>query len=275
MKRRFFLETLAAASAAPFLSAEPASGEGVSRYDVLWDSPSADSLGSMPLGNGETGLNVWVERGGDLMFYIGRSDAFSEDHSNIKLGRVRVQLSPNPFAAGLPFRQKLELDNACIRIDAGRDGEEVQLTIWVDANQPVARIEGRSAIPRTVSISYEMWRPLKVAGSPGESVSGGGDVLVDDHADRLLWYHRNESSVWSQRLSDEGLDRLVAGKVADPLLHNTFGGMIRGSGFQRTGPAGLSVAAPANRFDLAVHFHAGQYPDAQRWASALETRSSG
>ncbi len=29
--------------------------------NVIWDSPSKNSSGSMPLGNGETGLNVWVE----------------------------------------------------------------------------------------------------------------------------------------------------------------------------------------------------------------------
>jgi len=38
----------------------------VTRYNVVWDSPSADYNGSMPLGNGDIGLNVWVEGSGDL-----------------------------------------------------------------------------------------------------------------------------------------------------------------------------------------------------------------
>jgi len=33
-------------------------------YMVSWDSPSEDSWGSMPLGNGDIGLNVWVEADG-------------------------------------------------------------------------------------------------------------------------------------------------------------------------------------------------------------------
>ncbi|MEN6603290.1 MAG: DUF5703 domain-containing protein, partial [Bryobacteraceae bacterium] len=46
-------------------------------YDVTWDSPSRDSSGSMPLGNGDIGLNLWVEEGGDLLFYISKTDALS------------------------------------------------------------------------------------------------------------------------------------------------------------------------------------------------------
>ena len=72
------------------------------RYDVVWDSPSTDASGSMPIGNGEVGLNVWVEADGDLVFYISRTDAWSECNRLLKLGRVRVKLSPNPFRQGHP-----------------------------------------------------------------------------------------------------------------------------------------------------------------------------
>ena len=34
----------------------------ISQYNVVWDTPSEGSLGSMPLGNGDIGLNVWVEK---------------------------------------------------------------------------------------------------------------------------------------------------------------------------------------------------------------------
>ena len=47
--------------------------------NVIWNSPSLDSHGSMPLGNGQTVLNVWVEKGtGDLMILLARSDSLSE-----------------------------------------------------------------------------------------------------------------------------------------------------------------------------------------------------
>jgi len=48
----------------------------LSDYNVVWDSPSTDFNGSMPIGNGDIGANVWVEDGGDLLFYISKTDAF-------------------------------------------------------------------------------------------------------------------------------------------------------------------------------------------------------
>ena len=39
-----------------------------SPYEVVWDTPSADYNGTMPLGNGEIALNAWIEPSGDLRF---------------------------------------------------------------------------------------------------------------------------------------------------------------------------------------------------------------
>ena len=48
----------------------------LSEYNIVWESPSKDHHGSMPIGNGDIGLNVWVEKNGDLSFYIGKTDAW-------------------------------------------------------------------------------------------------------------------------------------------------------------------------------------------------------
>src|ERR1700679_875658 len=45
-------------------------------YGVSWDEPGPGSSASMPLGNGDIGLNVWVDPGGDLLFYISKTDAW-------------------------------------------------------------------------------------------------------------------------------------------------------------------------------------------------------
>ena len=50
-----------------------------SAYEVVWDSPSEDSGGTMPLGNGEVALNAWVEPSGDLRFYIARTDSWDDN----------------------------------------------------------------------------------------------------------------------------------------------------------------------------------------------------
>ena len=47
----------------------------IKKYDVVWDVPSKNSSGSMPLGNGDIGINLWVEEDGDLLFYISKTDS--------------------------------------------------------------------------------------------------------------------------------------------------------------------------------------------------------
>jgi hypothetical protein len=38
----------------------------LARYNVIWESPSKDVTGQMPLGNGDIAANVCVIEGGDL-----------------------------------------------------------------------------------------------------------------------------------------------------------------------------------------------------------------
>ena len=44
-------------------------------HHVVWDSPSEDMHGSMPIGNGDFAANFWVEPSGDLVFYLSKSDS--------------------------------------------------------------------------------------------------------------------------------------------------------------------------------------------------------
>src|SRR5256885_1708638 len=114
----------------------------LSAYEVRWDSPSRDSSGSMPIGNGDFGANVWVEENSDLLLLLSKTDAWDENSINLKLGRVRVALSPNPFAAeGAQFTQVLSLRAGEIQIIAGARDALTALRIWVDTNHPVLRIE--------------------------------------------------------------------------------------------------------------------------------------
>ncbi len=128
------------------------------RYNVVWQTPSRDASGSMPIGNGEVGLNAWVEEDGDLLFYIARTDAWSEISRLLKLGRVRVSLSPNPFRKGQPIIQELKLRDGRIEIAAGEPGRRVTLSLFVDALAPVIHVIGQSDQPITVRASLEGWR---------------------------------------------------------------------------------------------------------------------
>ena len=61
----------------------------IAQYNVVWDSPSKDPSGTMPLGNGDIGLNAWVEPTGDLNFFISKTDAWDDNSRLCKVGKVR------------------------------------------------------------------------------------------------------------------------------------------------------------------------------------------
>ena len=62
----------------------------------------------MPCGGGDIGMNIWVEEG-DLLFYVSRSGTFDENNCQLKQGRFRIRLSPNPLKDAKDFRQELKL----------------------------------------------------------------------------------------------------------------------------------------------------------------------
>lgn len=243
------------------------------RYDVVWNSPSVDASGSMPIGNGEVGLNVWVEADGDLVFYISRTDAWSECSRLLKLGRVRVKLSPNPFAKGIPFQQRLKLRDGQIVISAGDE----TLHVFVDAGAPVIYVTGAGRTPRTVTATIESWRTEKrvltgqelasswtMQGAPaGIKVWESADVFTNSPGS-VTWYHRNEYSIVPLTLKQQGLESL-AGLVPDPLLYRTFGGRMAGVGFVSEDDHTLKTAKPVKQFSLAIATHAAQTKNAGEW----------
>ena len=46
-----------------------------SAHNIVWYGPSHDARGSVPLGNGGLGVNAWLAPRGELVFYLGRTDA--------------------------------------------------------------------------------------------------------------------------------------------------------------------------------------------------------
>jgi hypothetical protein len=247
----------------------------LSQSNVTWNTPSKDSLGSMPLGNGDIGLNVWVEEGGDLQFYISKADAFDGNHVNRKLGTVRIALKPNPFASGLPFRQTLDLQSARIAVQAGKPGETVSLEVWVDANHPLICVRGRSDLPIEAQVSMESIRPQRRVESLASAYAQPGppDVLLADKAARLLWCFRNESSMWSAQLIKEGSGEL-AKTMKDPLLHRTFGALAHGPGLVRLSPNALATAAKTNILGLSIHILNNQTDTIEQWQAQLDRQAA-
>lgn len=108
----------------------------VNEYSISWDSPSENSSGSMPIGNGEFGANVWMERNGNLVFFLSRTDSWSENAALYKLGKIRMSFNPLEIGADTKFRQYLDLKNGRIDFEIMNGADKVNLTFMVDAYNP-------------------------------------------------------------------------------------------------------------------------------------------
>jgi hypothetical protein len=215
--------------------------------NVVWDTPSTDSFGSMPLGNGDVGANVWVEQNGDLLFYISKVDAFDAGHLLPKLGRVRLRLNPPlPVAE---FQQTLILHDGAITICAG----EVTLRVWVDANSPVIRVTGTGKRPLDAVVSFETLRDCSEQ---------------DDRADRLAWGYRNTSSAWMERVRSQNSPEFAA-RVADPILNRTSGCRLSGAGFVRDGKRALRLRG-SRTLDVTLRVLSSHSAALADWFAELE-----
>lgn len=258
----------------------------LAKYNVVFNTPSQDETGSIPLGNGNLGVNLWVEEDGDLMFYLARKDAWSEILTMLKLGRVRLHLNPNPFAKGLPYRQELKLREGRCEIEAGPEGGMTRITIFVDSDAQDVRIRVQSQRETSADVALLNWRtdrrdahtrignacyPLR--GAPSEVETW---VSADhwDHSDAaaLVSYHRNESSPVDIHIKWQGMEdyRDIIKKI-DFLENNTFGLKLTGRGgkFAKIAEHRLRSSEASRDFEIVATTHCAQTPDAATFLTRL------
>ncbi|NOX55154.1 MAG: LamG domain-containing protein, partial [Planctomycetes bacterium] len=271
-----------AAAATPHKLPDDARAHGPERYNVVWRSPSRDALGSMPLGNGEIGLNAWVEPSGDLLFYISRTDSWGDNGRLLKIGRVRVRIEPCPNTDER-FRQELRLQDATLVARWGPEDHSVTLQLWVDANHPVVHVTIASSQPTTATASIELWRTERFE-LPTLEVS---DVLLDrsrpdkkhaptivepdtvlkNQTGRIGWYHHNVKSVGPALTAK--IQGLSGFKRPDPLLHRTFGAIITAERAQRIDDRHLqSRRSTSHSFSIYVQTVHPASPEA--WLTAMD-----
>ena len=220
--------------------------------NVIWNTPSRNSSESMPCGGGDIGMNIWVEEG-DILFYLSRSGTFDENNCQLKQGRFRIRLFPNPFKDAKDFRQELKLKDGYVEVSAG--GTQIQL--WADVYHPVVHVEITNAQPLRTEVSYENWRykermirkgegqqcsykwaPPKGAVTTADFVSLSSKRELPGMTKKgnlLLFYHRNpEQTVFDIAVAQQGMEN-VKSQMMNPLKHLTFGGYLFGDNLEYTG----------------------------------------
>lgn len=256
--------------ALPLAAAEPAAEKSwLDAYNIAWIEPGTKALHSMPCGGGNIALNVWTTKD-DLLFYIASTDSW-DGQAQVKMGRVRISLSPNPFAGNL--RQELKLADNSIHI-AGQaaDGTEVKLQVWVDAFQSIVHVNGEASKPVSVKATVEM-----LSGSQG-SMDG----------DSALWHFRIDGPSPQRRdLIAKNHVEKIADAVPDPMANHTWGGRLTGEGFvaagsgeaenegQRTTAFAIATKEAVRKFDLQATLRIAQDSSLEGWKrelTALEAR---
>mgnify|MGYP000795974630 FL=1 len=213
-----------------------ASQKGLDNYNIVWNSPSANSLESMPCGGGDIGMNVWVEDG-DLLIYISRSGTFDELNSFPKLGRIRITMSPNPLENPDYFHQELKLKEGYVEIKARKNGTATTINIWADVFNPVSHIDVTSNVPTKLYATYEGWRFKErvlskpetevcrtYMNAPVKAVVKCDTVKFDDTG--VLFYHRNAGeSAFDLAIKQQKLEP-IKDQFWNPINKLTFGGRL-------------------------------------------------
>ncbi len=260
------------------------------QYNVIWTTQSKNSSESMPCGGGDIGTNVWVENG-EIMFYLSKSGTFDENNTFLKLGRVRIHLSPNPFE-GKTFKQELILKDGYVLISGSNSNLSADVKLWVDVFSPVISVEINANQKINVEATYENWRYQDRELRKGESFQNtykwAPPARLKTLADHIsfkdngvLFYHRNQTeTVFDATVEQQGLSN-IKDQLYNPLHNLIFGGYMTGKNFKSvTTSKGsyldtdfegwkLESKAPNKTHQLKISLHSNQTETIETWQSEL------
>ncbi|RNL52225.1 DUF5703 domain-containing protein [Pedobacter jejuensis] len=213
-------------------------------HNIVWTSQSHNSSESMPVGGGDIGLNLWVEKG-EVYLYLSRSGTFDENNTLLKLGRVKLKFSPNPFE-GKTFRQELILNDGCAQISGSNGKINTQIKVWVDVFNPVIHLNIKSNQKIITEARYESWRfedqITKGKENNQNSYKWAPQGIVKTFKDEIVFknnaiqfYHRNKpETVFDVTVKQQGLEFRKA-ELFNPLKNLIFGGSMQGDNMISSG----------------------------------------
>ncbi|WP_229755245.1 DUF5703 domain-containing protein [Hymenobacter cavernae] len=260
-------------------------------YNLAWTTQSKNSGESMPCGGGDVGLNVWVEKG-EVLFYVARSGTFDENNALLKLGRVRLKLTPNPFE-GQSFKQELVLQDGYVKISGANGPLSAQVNVWVDVFKPVVHLEVASNQKLSAEASYETWRFEDHVPKGKENNANSykwapqGDVRTFQDSvlfqnQGVVFYHQNRpQTVFDVVVRQQGLEAIKP-QLFNPLQNLIFGGALQGHNMT---PAGITNGqyldtrykgwkiksqAPAKSHAIALVLNTAKTGSVAQWQASLQ-----
>ena len=255
---------------------EPSDPSYVNTYKVVWDSPSKDASGQMPLGNGDIAAGVYAIEDGDLYLLLAKNDAYTQHGDIFKTGRVRISLSPNPFESGKAFRQVLDLETGSVAMEA----DEVHIRIWADANRPVYHVEVEADREISVRAEPEFWERFESCAFNNFDVTPGTqdplpaepvqDVRLEGHGTIIWYYAVGDRSDFAADMSYYQVVDQVK-DFHDPYRYNTFGNLMESPDLELE--KGV-LSGKGKRFDLRIHSLTKQTPEISEWISSMEEQAS-
>jgi hypothetical protein len=165
----------------------PALAADLDRFNVVWDSPSQDSLDSMPLsGRMGAGANVWVQDG-SIWIYLAHNGAYDEQGRLLKLGCLRITPASAALAGPPDFRQELNPATGTIAIR----GSGFEAALWFAGE--TLMIETAARKPDALDVAFATWRDRKREGLKldvwGAETIQPDQVAADEQG--FAWFHRN------------------------------------------------------------------------------------
>jgi hypothetical protein len=194
-------------------------------YNVVWTTPSKDSLDSMPLsGRGGTGANVWVQDG-SLWLYLAHNGAYDEQGRLLKLGCVRITPTASPLGKAADFRQELDPATGTLTLREGG----FAACLWFAGETLL--IEVKSSQAQALDVAFGTWRDKPRAKLKldvwGEANVQADQVTADESG--LVWFHRNADAGFdlTELARQQGIE---AAAIHDCTSKRVFGGAVTALG---------------------------------------------
>nr|WP_299381143.1 DUF5703 domain-containing protein [Allomuricauda sp.] len=245
--------------------------ESVGRYNVVWNSPSKDPSGAMPIGNGDMGAMVYAIENGDLYLLMSKNDAITYMGDLFKTGRVKISLSNNPFEEGKSFKQTLDIEKGCITIAT----DDTDIKVWTDMNRNVCHVEVNSSKEVEIEAEPEFWQRFdgcvgNVTGYSVEQVlNPTQDVLMEGNNHLMWYYHVGDRSIMEDDLDFFNVEHMK-NKLDDPFRYNTFGNLLESD--QLTLEQG-KLKGKSKHFDIRIHAKTKQAKNPKDWIKELEKQA--